>query len=199
MSVFTRDKVKSQPSSTQIPDLVVDYYKNIGGNPDDLDVILASDLSEEGKFGSQWLLIDHENLRVIQPRENGMHEQICIGLNTIQTSQIEQCVGNALLQVTTDGKSIVLMHFSNELTERFALVSNYLRQRVEKKEETLVPNLTSDGNRCISCGKRLLDPSLKVCPSCIKQACRLHWRKFFNAIKKSKSLCMVSILTMRIC
>jgi hypothetical protein len=57
----------------------------------------------------------------------------------VQDVQIEPCVGNGLLKVTVEEKPQVLLHFSNELTERFALAAHYLRQRIDRGVDSSRP------------------------------------------------------------
>lgn len=151
-----------------IPYPVLQAYQQQGGHPADLLVALSTDLSSTGEFGEQWLLIDQAALYVLERRDGSVYWITRQPLEKLQDVQIEPCVGNGLMKVTVDGKPQVLLHFSNELTERFALVAHYLQQRKERPDIP-APDLTSDGQRCLSCGRRLLDPSLKVCPSCIKR------------------------------
>lgn len=152
-----------------IPFPILQSYQQQGRLPADLTVALSTDLSPDGSFGEQWLLVDQDALHVFG-RQNGSAQLITRQpIEKLQDVQIEPCVGNALLKVTVEGKPHVLLHFSNELTERFALLAHYLRQRIDRSADVIVPDFSTDGQRCLSCGRRLLDPSLKVCPSCIKR------------------------------
>lgn len=163
----------SHPDSTalfdSVPLPVLEEFEKQGGHSDELQVALASDMAEDGSFGEQWLLIDRHLLLVVALEKGSPHCLTRLALKDIVDAQIEPCVGNALLRVTVQGQPLVLIHFSNELTERFALVAHYLRLRIEQGENVPAPDFESEGQRCLSCGKRLLDPSLKVCPSCIKR------------------------------
>jgi ATP-binding cassette subfamily B protein len=149
-----------------LPPEIRRVLKSEGGEEKEIKIALSTDMSAEGVFGEQWLLIDPKKLRVITSDNGSSHQRAFIELDKIEDAQIEQCVGNGLLNVSVDGKTQVLLHFSNELTERFARVATYLRQRKENDE---IPDFEHDGQRCVSCGRRLLDPSLKVCPNCIKR------------------------------
>jgi ATP-binding cassette, subfamily B, bacterial len=149
-----------------LPENIRKVLDTLGEPEENVRIALSTDMSAEGIYGEQWLLIDPTSLRVITSDNGSSAQRFSIPLDKIDDAQIEQCVGNGLLNVSVDGKSQVLLHFSNELTERFALVATYLRRR---KDNDTVPNFKADGNRCVACGRRLLDPSMKVCPSCIKR------------------------------
>ncbi len=149
-----------------LPENIRKLLDNLGEPEEQVRIALATDMSAEGVYGEQWLLIDPCALRVIDSVNGFSTQRFTIPLEKIEDAQIEQCVGNGLLNVSIDGKPQVLLHFSNELTERFALVATYLRRR---KENDKIPDFSADGKRCAACGRRLLDPSMKVCPSCIKR------------------------------
>jgi ATP-binding cassette, subfamily B, bacterial len=169
MNAESHPEINRSSFLSTIPFPVLQAYQKLGGHPAELNVALSTDLSAEGEFGEQWLLVDRDTLQVLS-RRNGSAQVISRQpLAGVQDVQIEPCVGNGLLKVTVEKKPQVLLHFSNELTERFALAAHYLRQRVDRGVEVPAPDFSSDGQRCLSCGRRLLDPSLKVCPSCIKR------------------------------
>ncbi len=169
-----------------IPTNVLSIFEKNEGWKQELKLALATDLAPDGSFGEQWLLVDDTNLHVISREKGETWERFNFPLEKIEDAQIEPCVGNALLRVTVEQKQHNLVHFSNEQTERFALAAHYLRERVEKGVEVSAPDFASEGQHCLSCGKRLLDPSLKVCPSCIKRGqvmrrliylARPYWRQ----------------------
>ena len=173
MVAITHEDHHSAPTPAEIaatvPTPVLNTFSKKGGIPGDLVVALASDLAPNGTFGEQWVLIDQQFLQVLAREDGGASVLFQVDLEKIEDAQIEPCVGNGLLKIITGGKSQILVHFSNELTDRFALVAHYLRQRRETGQDTPVPDFAAEGQRCLSCGKRLLDPSLKVCPNCIKR------------------------------
>ncbi len=149
-----------------LPENIKKLLDTLGEPEENVRIALASDMTSAGVYGEQWLLIDPCTLRLITTENGSSNQRLYIPLEKIEDAQIEQCVGNGLLNITVEGKPQVLLHFSNELTDRFALVATYLRRR---KEDGKIPDFNSDGKRCIACGRRLLDPSMKVCPSCIKR------------------------------
>lgn len=168
---LSHEEVRPAPDeiAALVPMPVLKEFTKNGGIPGDLVAALASDLTPEGTFGEQWLIIDGQLLQVISREGGGARLLFRFELDKLEDAQIEPCVGNGLLKVTQGEHSQILIHFSNELTDRFALAAHYLRQRRDLGAEAPPPDFSSDGQRCLSCGKRLLDPSLKVCPNCIKR------------------------------
>jgi ATP-binding cassette subfamily B protein len=155
--------------ASTVPLSVLQCFEKDGGQGDQLTVALVTDLSNAGTYGEQWLLIDRNMLQVISWERGAARVLAHLFLDELDDAQIEPCVGNGLLKVTVCGQPQVLMHFSNELTDRFALAAHYLRTRIDQGPEAPAPDFASDGKRCLSCSRRLLDPSLKVCPNCIQR------------------------------
>jgi ATP-binding cassette, subfamily B, bacterial len=164
-----RNSESNSPLLSTIPYPVLQEFKDQGGHPQKLTLAQTSDLAPDGTYGQQWLLIDNRDLRVMTVVPGEIRQRLHLPLSKIENARIEQCVGNALLEVTIKGEPEIVLHFSNELTENFALIANYLHRIAESGPLSPPPDFTTEGRRCISCGRRLLDPSLKVCPSCIKR------------------------------
>lgn len=153
----------------EIPTSIVKELEATGRSAHDLRLAVKSDLGPDGQFGEQWLLIDHDELMVVA-RENGSaHERHRFSLDDIEDAQIERCVGNGLMQVTVEREPHVLLHYSNDLTDRFGRVTHYLRERAKKGPETPIPEAEGSEHVCLSCGRYLADPSSKVCPNCIQR------------------------------
>ncbi len=89
---------------------------------------VKSDLGPDGQFGEQWLLIDRESLLVFDRPNGRAYQRHAFPLSDIEDAKIERCVGNGLIQVTVDQQPHVLLHYTNDLTERFD-IAHYLRER----------------------------------------------------------------------
>jgi ATP-binding cassette subfamily B protein len=161
-------KLDSDALFQTLPFQVQKAFVANGGFSNRVVIALASDLSPTGSFGEQWLLVDDLGLQIYSVEHNQANLRFHTSLREIEDAQIEPAVGNALMRVTVSGQSHDLLHFSNELTEQFALAAHFLREY--KDDANLpAPDFLSEGQHCLSCGKRLLDSSLKVCPNCIKR------------------------------
>ncbi|NLE43884.1 MAG: ABC transporter ATP-binding protein [Chloroflexi bacterium] len=154
---------------SDLPTPVVTHFESKGGAVDDLIIGVRSDLAPDGTFGEQWLLIDHRDLWVIDRRNGSADARYRLPLDTIEDAKIERCVGNGLIEVTINQQPQVLLHYSNELTDRFGRVAFYLHERAEYGPETSVPDPDADSHRCLVCGRFLIDGSSKVCPNCIQR------------------------------
>ncbi len=155
--------------SAELPSPVVRELQASGRNLDDIRLAVKSDLGPDGQFGEQWLLIDNHELLVLDRPNGTAYQRYAFALDDIKDSRIERCVGNGLIQVTVDEQPHVLLHYSNDLTERFGRVAHYLSERAKQGPETPVPDSAADSHVCLSCGRYLADPSSKVCPNCIQR------------------------------
>jgi len=153
----------------ELPTVVVHTLQTEGGRLAEIRLAVQSDLAADGQFGEQWLLIDSHDLWVIERHNGRANLRHKFALDEIQDAKIERCVGNGLIQVTVQDRPHVLLHYSNELTDRFGRVAHYLHERAESGPATPVPDPDADSHKCMVCGKLLLDTSSKVCPNCIQR------------------------------
>lgn len=153
----------------ELPLSVMRELKNGGSAAERVRLAIQSDLAPDGKFGEQWLLIDDRDLWVLDRNNGDAAVRYRLKLDDIKASKVERCVGNGLLEVTVDGQPHVLLHYSNELTNRFGRVAHYLTTRAEEGPETPIPDPDADSHRCLTCGRLLVDTSSKVCPNCVQR------------------------------
>jgi ATP-binding cassette subfamily B protein len=166
------DSEASAPSSLPLP--VIDTLRRLGRDPADIRLTLRSDLSPDGHFGEQWVLIDDTDLWVLERSNGDALVRYHYPLAAIRDAKVERCVGNGLIQVTVGDEPRVLLHFSNELTDQFGRVAYYLHERAEIGPDIPVPDPDADAHRCRVCRHLLLDRSIKVCPHCIQRGRILH-------------------------
>ena len=177
--------------AAEIPTAVGKALCEQGGEIRRLTLAIKSDLSPEGGFGEQWLLIDVDHLWVISHgdaqaavyrsplggiqhyrRMRADHQATVryrASLDEISKARVERCVGNSLIQVTVRDQPRVLLHFTNGLTESFGVVAQYLTRRAQEGPDVEIPDPNKQGARCLRCGRRLVDPSSKICPNCMEK------------------------------
>ncbi|MHB9033675.1 MAG: ABC transporter transmembrane domain-containing protein, partial [Anaerolineae bacterium] len=153
----------------ELPLSVMRELKSGGRSADDVQLAVQSDLAPNGTFGEQWLLIDQRDLWVLDRNNGDASVRYRYPLEKIQSAKVERCVGNGLIEVTVDEQPQVLLHYSNELTNRFGRIAHYLKTRAEEGPETPIPDPDADSHRCLTCGRLLVDTSSKVCPNCVQR------------------------------
>jgi ATP-binding cassette subfamily B protein len=168
----SEDPLEAPFLPAEIPTPVIRALRARGGRLDDVRLAVKTDLAPDGKFGEQWLLIDREHLRVVdRATDDGATGTIRYQypLDAIEDAKVERCVGNGLMQITAEGQPHVLLHYSNDLTDRFGRVAHYLRERAAHGPDVPVPDPNADRHTCLSCGRLLVDTTSKVCPNCIQR------------------------------
>ncbi len=155
--------------TAEIPTSVVAELKDTGRDTYDIKLAVKSDLGSDGHYGEQWLFITDDVLLVFERDEDRVEARHSFDLDDIEDSKIERAVGNGLIQITVDQRPHVLLHYSNDLTNRFARVAHYLHERAKRGPDTPIPDPNQDDHVCLSCGRYLADPSSKVCPNCIQK------------------------------
>ena len=170
MSTDATNSLTEKPLlSAELPTSVVKELNALGGKLDQVQLTAQSDLAPDGQFGEQWLLIDPQDLWVIDRHNGSAALRYKVPLDEVQDAKVERCVGNGLIQVTVDEQPQVLLHYSNELTDRFGRVAHYLHERAEQGADVPIPEPDADSHRCMVCARHMVDPSSKVCPNCIQR------------------------------
>ncbi len=167
--VVTQELEDRRSQAAELPVSVVNELQSTGHRVDDIRLAVKSDLGPDGQFGEQWLLLDQKDLLVLDRPNGRAYQRYEFALDDIEDAKIERCVGNGLLQVTVAQEPQVLLHYSNDLTDRFGRVAHYLQERAKQGPDTPVPDAQHDSHVCVNCGRYLADPSSKVCPNCIER------------------------------
>lgn len=153
----------------ELPSSVIRELKAGGSSVERIRLAVQSDLAPDGRFGEQWLMIDDRDLWVLDREDGNASLRYRLPLDKIKAAKVERCVGNGLIEVTVDEQPQVLLHYSNELTNRFGRVAHYLTTRAEEGPDTPIPDPDADSHRCLVCGRLLVDTSSKVCPNCVQR------------------------------
>src|SRR5450756_1819877 len=116
----------------ELPSSVIRELKAGGSSVERIRLAVQSDLAPDGRFGEQWLMIDDRDLWVLDREDGNASLRYRLPLDKIKAAKVERCVGNGLIEVTVDDQPQVLLHYSNELTDRFGRIAHYLTTRAEE-------------------------------------------------------------------
>ncbi|MFZ4395724.1 MAG: ABC transporter ATP-binding protein [Kiritimatiellia bacterium] len=169
--------------------------KNLGiehGTRDDLIIAVRTDLTRQGAFGNDWLVVTQVRLQVYHGAALADPPWFDQPVTNLRDPLVESLVGGCVLQVTVDGVPIELVRYTNARSRVFARVVKYLADAVSyhksiqpRKTETPDPNaepvdpprLTKnidEAKRCPVCHLHLADGT-QVCPACLSKT-RVVWR-----------------------
>ena len=87
-----------------------------------------SDLTEDGKFDEQWIVVTNQRILTFYPNRDGANPLIELPLKEIKEAKTEVLVGGGYIEISTDRKSIAILHFSNSLVDKFSEVVRGIQQ-----------------------------------------------------------------------
>lgn len=146
------------------PAAVLDAIRREELNGRPLLLTTRCDLSPQGAYESQWLLVDEKRVTVVR-------EQPAAVLQAFDVDKIEEFrtsgeVGSGFLQARVDGGWVDLVRFSNTLSDRFSKVAAKLEMLRLEGELRIAPDEERDDRHCERCGMALSFAG-DVCPRCV--------------------------------
>jgi hypothetical protein len=98
----------------------------------------AADLSHEGEFEQQWLVVSADRLVVLAggPKPRVLR---VLPVEAVESFRAHAVVGSGFLQARVDGVWVDLLRYSNGLANRFAKVAGKLEQLRNEGELTVLP------------------------------------------------------------
>ncbi|MEI6810229.1 MAG: ABC transporter ATP-binding protein, partial [bacterium] len=140
-------------------------------------IAVASDLTSQGTFGDEWLIVTEQKLRVFQPG-NVASPRLELEMAAITVAEIEGLIGGGALLVTLGNETREVLRFSNACQKKFAHVAKYLQDLAKYREDlkkdggkNLPPEIEEDkdeAKRCPTC-RLLLPEGSNVCPACLNK------------------------------
>lgn len=132
-------------------------------------ICVSTDLNQEGKFGTQWVVVTDKRLLIV-PME-GLDGIVEIPIEELTLVQTEALVGGGRLTIECKHKATVTVPYSSSLAEKFSEVTRGIEQL--RKGEPFRINTQLDRTRCQKCG-RLLPEKNGICPACIRRLATLQ-------------------------
>lgn len=149
-----------------LPESVERAFRKVSKDAE-IQLAMAGDIGDDGRFGEKWLLATADDVIVFSPDGNEalLHEKLPLkDLNGVKTQSL---IGSSALEATTSSGNLVeLLRYSNVHSAKFAVAAKWLDQ-VAKGEEP--SPITEEGPaRCPKCGMLLAKES-KICPRCVQR------------------------------
>lgn len=140
----------------------------------DIQVAVTTDITLDGQYGEEWLVITTDALLVYASRDSYV-PRIQLLLSSLSRAWVESMVGNHALMCTFGNKTIELVRFSYGQYQKFSRIAHFLQQTIEYfssdvkgDRPSVVENTHEDKQRCPNCGFPFPEAS-RVCPFCIKK------------------------------
>jgi len=154
--------LQEKPLFEIMPEEIKNKLGNLNG--DHIHIQVATDLNADLQYGSQWVVVTDQRVCVVP--EVGNDGTIIIPIDDVKSVKVEECVGSGTLEIERKEGPTVLVPYSRTMMEKFAEVSDAIRQLSEKEELELPTQL--EQTHCTTCGKRLPEKD-GVCASCVKK------------------------------
>ncbi|MDO8472296.1 MAG: ABC transporter transmembrane domain-containing protein, partial [Dehalococcoidia bacterium] len=133
-----------------------------------VDLVVESDLADDGQLGRQWLIVTPKRLVVVGETDGIPVLERQISRSEVVDARAEPMIGSGCLFVNVSGELVPLIRYTNSLAKEFGHVARRL-QAAAKGEK---PPATTDEDRtrrCPNCAFPLAAGS-QVCPNCIDRA-----------------------------
>ncbi len=136
-------------------------------NSDELRIAFPTDISMDGQFGEEWLVVSSDRIWVL--KQNGKSEADIredIPLNSVKTAHASMQVGNGVLELELSDKTVQLVRYSHNLIAK----ANAAARQINKlsKEEEITDEVVEERQRCPKCN-RMLPDFTQVCPACLNK------------------------------
>lgn len=138
---------------------------------------LGADLTLEGRFGEEWLVITDTRLRVYSANGHGFSIRSDLPLDTIKTPAVDALIGGGALMVTVDNALQEVIRYTNACQGKFGRVCRYLTElgkyneavaKGEAREKPVIERDPDERTRCPKC-HLLLPEATRVCPACLNK------------------------------
>jgi ATP-binding cassette subfamily B protein len=149
-----------------LPESVESAFRKISEDAE-IQVSIAGDIGDDGRFGEQWLLATPDDVMVFSPDGDEALLRKKLPLKDLSGVKTQSLIGSSALEATTSSGGLVeLLRYSNVHSAKFAAAAKWLDQKAKGEEPS--PVTEKGPTRCPKCGM-LLPESSKVCPRCVQR------------------------------
>ena len=136
---------------------------------------VAVDLTLDGRFGEEWLVLSEDRLYVFPATASGT-PRLELPLVAVDAPTIDALIGGGALVATVGRETVEIVRFTNACRRRLSRATKYLADlekyrraeadgKVPERKPVIEPD-TEDRKRCPTC-HLLLPEGTKVCPACL--------------------------------
>ena len=147
--------------------------------PGELLVAVRTDLSIDGQFAEEWLIVTDRQLQVysLTPETKLPQLRLDLPLAHVSHSAEDPLIGGGALLIEVNGRVIELVRYTNARQRTLSGVARFLSEMVDylkppsnhESKPRPKPEIHEDpeaDKRCPDCGLRLVEGT-KVCPACL--------------------------------
>ncbi len=162
------------PFIEKMPDSLEPELKKLEGA---VQCALGADLTLDGRFGEEWLVITDTRMLVYSANGKGFSIRLDLPLDKIKTPAVDALIGGGALMVTADDALQEVIRYTNACQRKFGRVCRYLVElekyneaaaKGEAKEKPTVEPDPDERTRCPKC-HLLLPEGNRVCSACLNK------------------------------
>jgi ATP-binding cassette subfamily B protein len=102
---------------------------------DEIDFSISSDITAEGRFGEQWLVVGKGELHVLSGGDAPPHILFSFKLNELDAIRSFPVVGGQILEIKTGDRTYDAIHYSNAVARRFSLAIKLIRSMLRHPDK----------------------------------------------------------------
>ena len=164
---------------------------------EDKRILFATDVTADGAFGTEYLVLERDGVYVFAPGKNGksgtIETRTALPMAEIKSAKAETYIGNGRIEVRTENETIPLIRFSAANIGEANSIARQISSLAKGegfKEETV----QEEKKNCPKC-RRVLPEDTEVCPACVnKRAVMLRLFQFLAPYKQLAVAAVVVIL-----
>ena len=151
------------------------------GEADPIQVAASTDLTLDGLFGEEWLIVTPDALRVypgLTAGDAAPAPRLEVPLSRLKAPAVDTLIGGGALMAAVDGQSVEILRYSNACQRKFGRVAKYLADtavylnppadaKTPPRKPVIDPD-TEERRRCPTC-HLLLPEGTRVCPACLNK------------------------------
>lgn len=157
------------------------------GSDGGVRLAIAADLTLDGLFGEEWLVVTVDRLKVFGPNlapEAEIKPRLDLALKDLEAFRSDSLVGGGALVATVDKRAIEVVRYTNARQRSFARAGKFLtdtaachtaiRDGKPPETEPKLDDQNEEPKRCPNCNL-LLPEGTSVCPACMDKG-KVLWR-----------------------
>ncbi len=158
----------------QIPDWLEQSLKEGGIAGNDILAAIASDLSLDGQFGQEWLVLTRQRILAFDVKDSGPLKRLDLALTALKSFRADSLIGGGALCAEFDDAAADVVRYTYAKEHRFSRIARYISEWIEHKaspDSKPAPVLTDEAEpeqRCAQCGL-VLHEGTRVCPKCLNK------------------------------
>jgi ATP-binding cassette subfamily B protein len=101
----------------------------------EIDLAIRSDIDEKEQFGQQWLIVSQRQLYVLANSDvQSPSVFFHFDLDEIEEIRSHPVVGGQVMDIKTNGKTYVVMHYTNAVADKFALAIKLINDMIRNPD-----------------------------------------------------------------